>query len=358
MRWFSDASALTRYGIETVNYGTSSGLPDPDGENLDDRRAARHRAGLRARRRRHLRGGRVKLVTFETADGGRASGPARRRRGRRHRRCPTCARCSSAALDPAAVPRASGERVALADVRLRAPIIPKKFFHTSGNFREHEDESKVVELVARDRAVDRVLPERRRDHRPRRADRLPRAPDQRARPRARAGGDHRQGRQALRRATRPRSYIAGYTIFNDITARDIQRREMRSGVFSFCKAIDTLLPARTVDRHPRRGRRPARPRHAPARQRRAAPGVALGQHVGDDPADHRPLLGARLQPRRHPLDRHGLGRRRASARTPPRCTCAPATSSSARSSGSARSRNPVISWQEAHGVPAPPLQRW
>jgi acetylornithine deacetylase len=36
VRWFSDASALTRYGIETVNYGTSSGLPDPAlGENLD-----------------------------------------------------------------------------------------------------------------------------------------------------------------------------------------------------------------------------------------------------------------------------------------------------------------------------------
>jgi acetylornithine deacetylase len=34
VRWFSDASALTRYGIETVNYGTSSGLPDADGENL------------------------------------------------------------------------------------------------------------------------------------------------------------------------------------------------------------------------------------------------------------------------------------------------------------------------------------
>ena len=27
VRWFSDASVLTRYGIETVNYGTSSGLP-------------------------------------------------------------------------------------------------------------------------------------------------------------------------------------------------------------------------------------------------------------------------------------------------------------------------------------------
>src|SRR4030095_11930231 len=36
--------------------------------------------------------------------------------------------------------------------------------------------------------------------------------------------------------------IGGYVIFNDITARDIQRGEMRSGVFSFCKAIDTFCP--------------------------------------------------------------------------------------------------------------------
>jgi acetylornithine deacetylase/succinyl-diaminopimelate desuccinylase-like protein len=34
-RWFSDASVLTRYGIATVNYGPSSGLPDAQlGENL------------------------------------------------------------------------------------------------------------------------------------------------------------------------------------------------------------------------------------------------------------------------------------------------------------------------------------
>jgi acetylornithine deacetylase len=34
-RWFSDASVLSRYGIATVNYGTSSGLPDANlGENL------------------------------------------------------------------------------------------------------------------------------------------------------------------------------------------------------------------------------------------------------------------------------------------------------------------------------------
>ena len=35
-RWFSDASVLSRYGIPTVNYGTSSGLPDAElGENLE-----------------------------------------------------------------------------------------------------------------------------------------------------------------------------------------------------------------------------------------------------------------------------------------------------------------------------------
>jgi acetylornithine deacetylase/succinyl-diaminopimelate desuccinylase-like protein len=35
-RWFSDASVLTRYGIATLNYGTSSGLPDAElGENLE-----------------------------------------------------------------------------------------------------------------------------------------------------------------------------------------------------------------------------------------------------------------------------------------------------------------------------------
>ena len=35
VRWFSDASVLTRYGIPSVNYGTSTGLMDTTlGENL------------------------------------------------------------------------------------------------------------------------------------------------------------------------------------------------------------------------------------------------------------------------------------------------------------------------------------
>jgi len=38
----------------------------------------------------------------------------------------------------------TGRELPLADVKLRAPIVPKKFIHTAGNFREHEEESKRV----------------------------------------------------------------------------------------------------------------------------------------------------------------------------------------------------------------------
>src|SRR6266700_2997806 len=41
-------------------------------------------------------------------------------------------------------PAATGRSFPLADVRLRAPIVPKKFIHTAGNFREHDEESKRV----------------------------------------------------------------------------------------------------------------------------------------------------------------------------------------------------------------------
>ena len=39
----------------------------------------------------------------------------------------------------------SDRRTPLAEAKLEAPIIPKKFFHTAGNFREHEEESKNVD---------------------------------------------------------------------------------------------------------------------------------------------------------------------------------------------------------------------
>jgi 2-keto-4-pentenoate hydratase/2-oxohepta-3-ene-1,7-dioic acid hydratase in catechol pathway len=37
-------------------------------------------------------------------------------------------------------------------------------------------------------------------------------------------------------------YIGGYVIFNQITARDIQRRELRSGTSVLCHGIDTFCP--------------------------------------------------------------------------------------------------------------------
>jgi len=137
--------------------------------------------------------------------------------------------------------RPTGREHALEDVKLRAPIIPKKFIHTAGNFREHEEESKRVgwsheiapwivffqnvdAIVGPDEPI--VYPEHlteELDYELELAVVLAKSgkwfgPDEAA------------------------DYIGGYVIFNDITARDIQRREMRSGVFSFCKAIDTFCP--------------------------------------------------------------------------------------------------------------------
>jgi 2-keto-4-pentenoate hydratase/2-oxohepta-3-ene-1,7-dioic acid hydratase in catechol pathway len=135
----------------------------------------------------------------------------------------------------------AGPRHALADVRLRAPIVPRKFFHTAGNFREHEEESKRVgwaheiapwivffqnvdAIVGPDEPV--VYPEH-----------LTEELDYELELAVVIGkpGKWFPPEEAA-------EHIAGYVIFNDITARDIQRREMRSGVFSFCKAIDTFCP--------------------------------------------------------------------------------------------------------------------
>jgi 2-keto-4-pentenoate hydratase/2-oxohepta-3-ene-1,7-dioic acid hydratase in catechol pathway len=137
--------------------------------------------------------------------------------------------------------RPTGHEIALESVKLRAPIIPKKFFHTAGNFREHEEESKQVgwtheiapwivffqnvdAIVGPDEPI--VYPEH-----------LTEELDYEL---ELAVVIAKSGKWfGPEEAT---DYIGGYVIFNDITARDIQRREMRSGVFSFCKAIDTFCP--------------------------------------------------------------------------------------------------------------------
>jgi len=129
----------------------------------------------------------------------------------------------------------------LGDIQLKAPIIPKKFFHTAGNFREHHEEATKAgfshpimpwiiffqntdAIIGPDEPV--IYPEhltQELDYELELAIVLKKA------------GKHFPPEEAP-------SYIGGYVIFNDITARDIQRREMESGVFSFCKGIDTFCP--------------------------------------------------------------------------------------------------------------------
>ena len=137
--------------------------------------------------------------------------------------------------------RETGRRYPLAGVRLRAPIVPKKFFHTAGNFREHHEDLERVNwshpvnkgivffqnvdaIIGPDDPV--VYPEH-----------LTSELDYELEMAIVIGtpGKFFSAEQAA-------EHIGGYLVFNDITARDIQRREMKSGVFSFCKGIDTFCP--------------------------------------------------------------------------------------------------------------------
>ena len=135
----------------------------------------------------------------------------------------------------------TGERVPLADVRLRAPIVPKKFFHTAGNFADHHRELQAVDWshpvhkgIVFFQNVDAII-----------------GPDDEI---VYPEGLTKELDYELELAIiigksgkffgpdEAVDYIAGFTVFNDITARDIQRKEMESGVFSFSKGIDTFNP--------------------------------------------------------------------------------------------------------------------
>ena len=135
----------------------------------------------------------------------------------------------------------TGERLDVAAVRLRAPIVPKKFFHTAGNFIDHHNELQAVNWshpvhkgIVFFQNVDAII-----------------GPDE---PIVYPEGLTNELDYELELAIiigqsgkwfgpdEAAEHIAGYMVFNDITARDIQRREMESGVFSFSKAIDTFCP--------------------------------------------------------------------------------------------------------------------
>lgn len=140
-------------------------------------------------------------------------------------------------------PGANGEPLFhdLDQVQLKAPIIPKKFFHTAGNFREHHEEATkagfshpVLPWIVFFQNVDAIIgPEEPVIY----PEHLTQELDYELELAVvlKKNGKHFTPEEA-------RDYIGGYVIFNDITARDIQRREMKSGVFSFCKAIDSFCP--------------------------------------------------------------------------------------------------------------------
>src|SRR3972149_11136774 len=139
------------------------------------------------------------------------------------------------------VARATGQMYAREDVTLKAPIDPRKFFHTAGNFMEHADEGEKSGWVAPIRPwivffqnVDAIVgpdePVVYPEHLTEELDyELELAVV------LRKDGKHFGPDEAM-------DYVGGHVIFNDITARDIQRREMESGVFCFSKSIDTFSP--------------------------------------------------------------------------------------------------------------------
>ena len=137
--------------------------------------------------------------------------------------------------------RMTKRRFKLADVRLRAPIMPKKIFHTAGNYAEHGEEGKKANWVAEihpwimffqnpDAIIGPDDPVIYPEHLTKELD------------------YELEFCMVIGKAAKhlsveeAGSVIGGYLIFNDITARDIQRREMQSKNFVFSKSIDSFCP--------------------------------------------------------------------------------------------------------------------
>jgi 2-keto-4-pentenoate hydratase/2-oxohepta-3-ene-1,7-dioic acid hydratase in catechol pathway len=249
-----------------------------------------------------------------------------------------------------------GERTPLGETDLEAPIVPKKFFHTAGNFREHEEESKRVDwshaiapwivffqnvdaIVGPDEPV--VYPEHlteELDYELELAVVISKA------------GKWFTAEEAM-------DYVGGYVIFNDITARDIQRREMESGVFSFCKAIDTFCPLGpwivTPDEIP--------DPHDLAMELRVNGEVRQTSHSGrmsvtiPEILAHYSALGYSAGDVVSTGTVSGVAGFNEDAAS---LYLKPGDVMEAEIERIGVLRNPVVSWEEAHGEPAPERVRW
>jgi 2-keto-4-pentenoate hydratase/2-oxohepta-3-ene-1,7-dioic acid hydratase in catechol pathway len=250
----------------------------------------------------------------------------------------------------------TGRTFHLDDVRLRAPIVPKKFFHTAGNYQEHHDESKrvgwshpVAPWIVFFQNVDAII-----------------GPDD-----AIVYPEHLTNELdyelelavVIRKAGKffskeeAHDYIGGYLVFNDVTARDIQKREMRSGVFSFCKAIDTFVPI---------GPWIVTPDEVPDPHNLAVELRVNGQPRQVSNTSHMSYSIEEIIAHYSPLgysagDILSTGTVSGVAGFSPDAASLylrPGDVVEAEIQSVGILRNRVVSWQEAHGVPAPPKVVW
>jgi 2-keto-4-pentenoate hydratase/2-oxohepta-3-ene-1,7-dioic acid hydratase in catechol pathway len=250
----------------------------------------------------------------------------------------------------------SGERTPLAAADLAAPIVPKKFFHTAGNFREHEEESKrvawshaIAPWIVFFQNVDAIIgtgdPVVHPEHLTEELDYELELAVVIGKPGKWFGPE-----EAM-------DYVAGYVIFNDITARDIQRREMQSGVFSFCKAIDTFCPLGpwivTADEIP--------DPHDLAMELRVNGEVRQTSHSGrmsvtiPEILSHYSPLGYSAGDVVSTGTVSGVAGFSEDAAS---LYLKPGDVIEAEIERIGVLRNPVVSWEEAHGEPAPDRVRW
>jgi 2-keto-4-pentenoate hydratase/2-oxohepta-3-ene-1,7-dioic acid hydratase in catechol pathway len=255
------------------------------------------------------------------------------------------------------VPRVRSGRVLEEDTfTLRAPIVPKKFFHTAGNFREHAEEGQranwvhpikpwivffqnVDAIIGPDSPI--VYPE----HLTEELDYELELAVVVARP-----GKHFTVSEAS-------DYIGGYVIFNDITARDIQRREMESANFCFSKSIDTFCPLGpwivTPDEipDPRDLRMELR---VNGESRQVSHSGRMSVTIPEILAHYSPLGYSAGDV----VSTGTVSGVAGFSADPKAWYLKPGDVMEAEIERLGILRNPVVSWQKAHGVPPPPRVRW
>ncbi|WP_328456527.1 fumarylacetoacetate hydrolase family protein [Amycolatopsis sp. NBC_00438] len=254
-----------------------------------------------------------------------------------------------------AVPE-TGRRYPLADVRLRAPIVPKKFFHTAGNFREHHEDlvrvnwsHPVNKGIVFFQNVDAIIgPEEPivyPSHLTSELDYELELAIVLGKP-----GKFFGAEQAA-------EHIGGYLVFNDITARDIQRREMESGVFSFSKAIETFCPIGpyivTADE--------IEDPHNLDMELRVNGDIRQKSNTGRMSVSI-PQLIAYHSPQTYSagdlITTGTIAGVAASTEDPFANYLKPGDVVEAEIEGIGVLRNPVVSWQDAHGTPPPAADQW